>query len=157
MKASIGIIWEQCSDIPAIANNEFIIGKSQIVLNGKVYREGESTQCHTNGGDESEKCLIVCCYDPAEDSWTTLAPLPVQGVGLGAVRGQLVAVGGERDTDSCASNKVYTYNEQSKKWNRTIPPMPTSRIFPGCLSLGSALVVAGGACDSSQENSTNVV
>ena len=39
---------------------------------------------------------------------------------------------------------MYTYDERSQKWKRTIPPIPTARLFPGVLSLQSALVVAGG-------------
>ena len=40
---------------------------------------------------------------------------------------------------------VYTYDERSRKWEQTIPPMPTARQFPGVLSFQSALVVAGGS------------
>ena len=43
------------------------------------------------------------------------------------------------------TNDVYTYDERSKKWKQTIPPMPTARRSPGILSLQSALIVAGGA------------
>ena len=43
-------------------------------------------------------------------------------------------------------SNVYTYDEKSQKWRKTIPPMPTARYFPSILSLQSrsALVVAGG-------------
>ena len=47
------------------------------------------------------------------------------------------------------TNEVYTYNERSRKWKQTIPPMPTVRCFPSVLSLQSALVVAGGSISSS--------
>ena len=40
------------------------------------------------------------------------------------------------------------YDEQSQKWNQTIPPMPTARRSPGVLSLQSALVAAGGSAPS---------
>ena len=40
---------------------------------------------------------------------------------------------------------VHTYyDERSRKWKQTIPPMPTARDSPGVLNLQSALVVAGG-------------
>ena len=39
---------------------------------------------------------------------------------------------------------MYTYDEESKKWKQTIPPMPTARWAPCVLSHQSALVVAGG-------------
>ena len=47
-------------------------------------------------------------------------------------------------SDNGVSNKVFTYNERSRKWKQTLPPMPRARYSPGVLSLQSALVVAGG-------------
>ena len=86
---------------------------------------------------------IIYCYDPSQDKWTTLPPLPVVGFGLGQVNGKLVAVGGVKSGGQ-TSSEVYTYDERSRKWKQTIPPIPTARLFPGVLSLQSALVVAGG-------------
>ena len=101
------------------------------VINGKVY-------CGGGGTDRYDDECIVFCYDPSQDNWTTLPPLPVKLFGLGQVNGKLVAVGGWN------TNVVYTYDERSKKWKQTIPPMPTARRLPSVLSLQSALVVAGG-------------
>ena len=86
---------------------------------------------------------IIYYYDPSQDKWTTLPPLPVRYFGLGQVNGKLVAVGGVKSGNQ-TSSEVYTYDERSRKWKQTIPPMPTARQFPGVLSLQSALVVAGG-------------
>ena len=86
---------------------------------------------------------IIYCYDPSQDKWTTLPPLPVEWFGLGQVNGKLVAVGGVK-SGSQISSEVYTYDERSRKLKQTIPPMPTARHSPGVLSLQSALVVAGG-------------
>ena len=114
------------------------IGKTT-VINGKVYCGGGGTF----GGDDE---YIVYCYDPSQDNWTTLQPLPVRYFGLGQVNGKLVAVGGWKRSDGRATNEVYTYyDERSRKWKQTIPPMPTARCFSGVLSLQSALVVAGGS------------
>ena len=96
------------------------------------------------GDDE----YIVYCYDPSQDKWATLPPLPVRYFGLGQVNGKLVAVGGLTDRrNSDVTNEIYTHDGQSRKWKQTIPPMPTARWFPGVLSLQSALVVAGGDLD----------
>ena len=111
------------------------MGKST-VINGKVYCGGGAT-------DRDDNLYIVYCYDPSQDSWATLPPLPVVLFGLGQVNGKLVAVGGEKSDDS-PTHEVYTYDERSKKWKQTILPMPTARRSPGVLSLQSALVVAGG-------------
>ena len=64
---------------------------------------------------------------------------------MGQVNGKLVAVGGLKKNDYDESSELYTYDERSRKWRQTIPPMPTARSSPGVLSLQSALVVAGGS------------
>ena len=105
-----------------------------MVINGTVYCGGGSTD--SPGGN-----YIVYCYDPSKDKWTTLPPLPVMRFGLGQVNDKPVAVGGRKKS---ITNNVYTYDEGSRKWKQTIPPMPKARRSPGVLSLQSALVVAGG-------------
>ena len=94
--------------------------------------------------ERDEDWYNVYCYDPSQDNWTTLPPLPVKLFGLGQVSSKLVAVGGLKKSEGSTTNKMYTYDERSKKWKKTIPPMPTARCSQGVLSLQSALVVAGG-------------
>ena len=96
------------------------------------------------GNDENDK-YIIYCYDPSQDKWTTLPPLPVKFFGLGQINGKLVAVGGRKKSDHKVTNEVYTYDERLQKWKQTIPPMPTARSSHGVLSLQSVLVVAGGS------------
>ena len=55
-----------------------------------------------------------------------------------------MAVGGTKKRADWSTNEVFTYDEQSRKWKQTLPPMPTARYFADVLSLQSALVVAGG-------------
>ena len=120
-------------------------GGKTTVINDKVY-------C---GGGETDDQYIVYCYDPSQDNWTTLPPLPVKWFGLGQVNGKLVAVGGRKNSDSRVNNEVYTYDERSRKWKQTIPLMPTARHSTAVLSLQSALVVAGG--DTSFREYTDAV
>ena len=93
------------------------------------------------GGDDD---YIVYCYDPSQDNWTTLPPLPVRWFGLSQLNGKLVAVGGWKESVGGPTNEVYTYDENSKNWKQTIPPMPTARDSLNVLSLQSALVAVGG-------------
>ena len=108
------------------------------------YGGGATTAVMVCNDDE----CIVYCYDPSQDKWTTLPPLPVRWFYLGQVNGKLVAVGGAKNinSDYKVTNDVYTYDHDGrrKKWMQTIPPMPTARHSPGVLSLQSALLVAGG-------------
>ena len=84
--------------------------------------------------DDDDEC-IVCCYDPSQDKWTTLPPLPVRYFDLSQVNGKLVAIGGKKKDTGNVTNDVYTYNEQSQKWKQTTPPIPTARYSLGILSL----------------------
>ena len=124
--------WKQCARLPISLS----VGMTT-VINSKVY-------CVGSAKDDVNDNYIVYCYDPSQDKWTTLPPLPVKWFGLGQVNGKLVAVGGSRKSDGKEANEVYTYDERSRKWKQTIPPMPTARYSPGVLSLQSALVAAGG-------------
>ena len=136
-KLQPSITWTQCAELPT----ELSEGKTTII-NGKVY-------C---GGGVAADGYTIYCYEPSQDKWTPLPPLPVRYFGLGQVNGDLVAVGGTTMTadkrmiqcDNIRSYEVATYNKQSQRWEWTIPPMPTARHSPGVLSLQSALVVAGG-------------
>ena len=125
------MIWKQCAELPTRMNN----GKTTII-NGKIYCGGEA--------DDDDDEYTVYCYDPSQDKWTTLPPLPVRYFGLGQVNGKLVAVGGWKKGTGNQTNDVYTYDKRSQKWKQTIPPMPTARCSLSVLSLQSALVVAGG-------------
>ena len=132
-----GITWKECAQLPVGLSG----GRSSII-NGKVYCGGGAC---VNYSDK----YVVYCYNPSQDDWTTLPPLHVRYFSLGQVNGQIVAIGGKKNNDS-RSNEVYTYDERSKKWKQTIPPMPTAKSSPGVLSLQSALVVAGGATSSKE-------
>ena len=138
--------WKRCMDLPIKLN--FL---KSTTINGKVYCGGGQT----DDDDDDEYMYIVYCYDPSQDNWTTLPPLPVRYFGLGQVNGELVAVGGMKKSNERVTNEVFTYNVALRKWMRRVPSMLTARHSPGVLSLQSALVVAGG--DPSSEEYTDVV
>ena len=129
------ITWNQCANIPAKFNS----GQTTTV-NGKVYYGGGVTEV-----SRQDQTYIIYCYDPSQDTWTTLPPLPVKWIGLGQLNGKVVAVGGKRKSDGRRSNEIYSYDERTKKWKQTIPPMPTARHAPGVATIQSMLVVAGGS------------
>jgi hypothetical protein len=93
------ITWKECANLPT----ELSFTKPA-VINGEVYCGGEA--------NDDDNDYIVFYYDPSQDKWTTLPPLPVRFFGLGQVNGTLVAVGGmkkSRFTEN-RSNDVYTYD-----------------------------------------------
>ena len=137
------ITWNKRAELPKKMSHG-----TTLVIDGKVYCGGGEAN------KDSDKHTVYCYY-PSQDKWTTLPQLPVRGFGLGQVHGELVAVGGLNLYQG--TNVVYTYDERSRRWKETIPPIPTARSFPGVLSLQSALIVAGGATLSFPASFTAVV
>ena len=140
--------WERCMDLPIKLS--FL---KSTMINGKVYCGGGQTD---DDDEDDEHMYIVYCYDPSQDNWTTLPPLPVCYFGLGQVNGELVAVGGVKNSnEERVTNEVFTYSVPLSQWMQRIPSMLTARYSPGVLSLQSALVVAGG--DTSNREYTDAV
>ena len=79
--------------------------------------------------DSDVRDNIVYYYDPSQDKWTTLPPLPVKHFGLSQIEGMLVAIGGVKNSKSSSTktNEVHTFDERSRKW---------SRLFLQCQLLG---------------------
>ena len=98
--------------------------------------------------DEVHK-YYVYCYNTVTGNWTTIQSLPVKSFGLGKFDGKLIALGGIT-MEGEESKKVYTYDTKTNSWVSDIHDMPITRVFPGILSLPSALIIAGG------ENSISV-
>ena len=90
-------------------------------------------------GDDSHDVLR---YDNRSDQWSVLPPCPVKFFGLGQLSGKLVIVGG-RDGRAVVGD-VYTYEEETQQWEKSIPPMPTSRIYSTVVTYHSSIAVCGG-------------
>lgn len=96
------------------------------VINGKFYVAGGYN------GFVAEAALDV--YDPATDTWKTLAPLPTAGRAEGAVLlGKLFVVAwGESQTE----RHLYVYNPANNTWATKAPPSklgPVARVDLGGL------------------------
>ena len=107
-----------------------------IVIRDRVYCGGGLA----GGNDEYQ----VFCYSPSEDTWNTLPACDVRYFGLSQVRGKLVTVSGIKKSDRRVTNEVYEFDEVTRSWKQSIPPMPTARFTPAVLSHHSTLTVAGG-------------
>ena len=122
------------------------------VINGKVYYG------RGNCDDDNDKHNLHC-YDPSQNTWTTLPTLPLCYFGLGQVKGELVTVGGAKKTrklsvgdvhsnesgnesdtsedtgyEYVVTNDVYVFDESTQKWKQSIPAKPTSRYSSAVLS-----------------------
>ena len=117
-------MWKSCVNLP-----EALCNGVAAVIDGCVY-------CYFTA-------YLIYCYDPEQDTWTTLPPLPVKWIGLGQINEKLVSVGGIT-RDKRAVNELYTYDMVSHIWEQTFPPMPTARCSPGVLQIQSAFLAVSG-------------
>ena len=124
----------KCADFPLEVSN----GRSAVV-NGKVYFLKGSIIA----AEEEE--TPVYCYDPTQDQWSTLPSLTVRLFGLGHVGGKPVTLGGVKLPPSKERiSDVHTFMENTGKWKKVYPPMPTARSSPMVFSVENALIVVGG-------------
>ena len=82
-------------------------------------------------------------YDTRSDKWSVLPPCPVKFFGLGQLSDKLVTVGG-RDGNADDVGDVYTYEEETQQWEKSIPPMPTPRMYSTVVTYRSSIAVCGG-------------
>ena len=90
-------------------------------------------------GDDS---YYVLRYDTRSDQWSVLPPCPVKCFGIGQLSGKLVTVGGL--DGRAVVGDVYTYEEETQQWEKSIPPMPTPRKWPCVVTYHSSIAACGG-------------
>ena len=90
----------------------------------------------------------VLCYDHKSDQWSVLPPCPEFYFGLGQLSGKLIAVGGCKSISifgvTGATGNLYTFNEDTRRWEKSSQPMPTPRALPIIVSYQSSIAVCGG-------------
>ena len=128
----VQLSYSECTEAPVKMDDGVAIA-----ISGKVYYGGGG--CNS----DDDECYTHC-FNPSQDEWSTLPKLFVRYFGLGEVKGELVTVGGNEAELSVPSKTIHAYDETSKIWKQTIPPMPTARESPAVASLPTHLVVAGG-------------
>jgi N-acetylneuraminic acid mutarotase len=129
-------MWKSCANLPDALNYGMAT-----VIDDCIYCY--FADYNSNLIYSYDPLYLIYCYDPAQDTWTTLPPLPVRWIGLGQINEILVTVGGIT-WDIQMVNELYTYNKVSRTWEQTFPPMPTARRSPGVLQIQSAFLAVGG-------------
>jgi len=81
-------------------------------------------------------------YDASKEAWAELPECPQSYCTLSIVNSQLTAVGGWLSRE--ATNKLLSYNGDSKVWSERFPAMPTKRLLAAVVRADKMLVVAGG-------------
>lgn len=126
-------------------------------LGGKIYVAGgfrwkgkaaEDPVLGHPGIDSSDVAQEVLntheAYDPATDTWTTLAPLPTarHGLALVASGGRLYAIGGAT-AEGKALATVESYDPGTDSW-RSEPALTTPRALLGAVTLADGTILAAG-------------
>ena len=134
---STRIEWKRCTDVPVSWY------RPQIVVSGqKIY---------VGGGVAADLDMFtVLEYDLLGDIWKLHSQSKVVLYGLSYFQGELITVGG--CNIQRVSANISSYEQQNKKWEEKIPPMPTARTTPIVISTDKAIIVCGGAIvDDCQE------
>lgn len=108
-----------------------------VMMRGNVYLGG--------GGTEEAGEYLVFEYAPDMDEWNILPRSPVKHFGVGQLMGRLALVGGRLASSTHAvTADVHFFDEDTRQWVKSIPPMPTARFAPQSLAvrLHSSLVEA---------------
>ncbi len=87
----------------------------------------------------------VEAYDPASNTWTSIAPLPQarNHLGLAALGGKLYAVGGYGQTMRDPNADAWAYDPASDSW-AAIAPLPVPRAAHALVATGDKLFAIGG-------------
>lgn len=126
------LIWSECESLPVP------MGLAQtVMMRGNVYLGG--------GGTEEAGEYLVFEYAPDMDEWNILPRSPVKHFGVGQLMGRLALVGGRLASSTHAvTADVHFFDEDTRQWVKSIPPMPTARFAPAVVSCPTALIACGG-------------
>ena len=144
---------------PAVVHNKWTTGAPMPtatstvavgVIEGQIYVIG--------GGVLPATCLDnTQIYDPAANTWSAGAPLPVgtcNGASAAVVNGILYVFGGGTATES-VTNAVWAYNPQTDSWS-SMSPMPTAKGCSGTAVENDIVYVVGGCGENPQDRLTDV-
>ena len=141
---SLEITWQQCANLP-----QKVWALSVAELDGNVY----ATVIDVEGA-----YFHPLMYDSNNDQWSSLPALPCAYFSLVTIpdRKQLLAIGGVARNNRF-TNKVFLWNEKSRKWTTPYPKMPTARGYCSSISHGPSVIVAGGITCSNPWTITRAV
>src|SRR6266545_872067 len=136
--SSLPGIWERRALFPIRATEV-----SSAALNGRIY-----SLCGITATGNAEGLYV---YDPAADSWSHAASLPISGgadhCNVAAANGKLYLLGAIRIGSSFIEGNTYEYDPSLDRW-RMVARMGTPRGASAVTAIGSRIYVAGGLAQS---------
>jgi uncharacterized protein (TIGR03437 family) len=116
-----------------------VVGASA-VINNMLYAIG--------GANDSAALTVVEAYNPATDTWSTMAPMPIPSDSVNAtVENNIIYVVGGYNTSSGRLATVQAYNPATNSWT-VAAPLLVGKSESAIGLLGSTIVAAGGLANS---------
>ena len=116
---------------------------------GKIYIGGGTV--HRTGAPN-----VIQVFDLSTQYVYTLAPCPVKLFTLVSINNQVVTVGGKTMSDEQVTNKLYSWNEATRQWEESLPPMLTPRHFHTTVVWNNYLIAFGGRIDDEDSMTDSV-
>ena len=143
--------------IPALTSGRYHIKWTQLanlpVPLCFTYAAVQHHKIYVTGNSPVEDAVHqVYVYDINTDQW---GQLPPSGHYLGIphiIGGKLVIVGGRLSDTKRRTNKVSTFDEDSKIWTSYYPDLLSVRSKPGVVSYLKYVIVAGGTSSTAEDN-----
>ena len=114
---------------------------AQIVVMGEKVYMGGGYEATLGDGDR------VFLYDKTDDKWSDI-PHTVKQFGLAIYKGRLITVGGVELESTSLTGEVFTLRADSRRWEKLIPPMPTTRHSLSVITTATSIVAAGGGTNA---------
>ncbi len=74
----------------------------------------------------------VLVYTPEQDIWDELPPPPIWDFTVATLSGRLLVVGGRDKSTLLKTNTILAFDERSRRWVQSLPPMPVAIAWPAC-------------------------
>lgn len=134
--------WSAIAPAPTARNSG-----AAAVIDGRLYVVGgRQALKQADGSLRQVNVAALEVYDPAQDRWTTRAPMPQAqgGLAAAALDGRLYVFGGEQWVpEQKVFAEAWVYEPKRDSWT-ALPALPTPRHGLGAATLGSRIHVFGG-------------
>ncbi|WP_377273101.1 carboxypeptidase regulatory-like domain-containing protein [Peterkaempfera sp. SMS 1(5)a] len=136
---------------------ERIFGASCGGIDGKLYCAG-GLAALTSGGAGGREVEDAFVYDPARDSWTRIADLPIDmsDSAYGVADGRLLVSGGFTDNAENVTAQAYTYDPEMDWWSR-LPSAQAGRNHAVGVVGAEGFYSLGGVADNLATSATTSV
>lgn len=139
-------VWSSAPDAPTARNSH-----SAAVIDGKIYIVGgRQFKEQANGEYANVNVANLEVYDPEEERWETLSPLPqgTGGISAAVLDGKLYVFGGEQWVpEQTVLAEAWVYDPALDQWT-SAPDMKTPRHGTAAGAIGNQIYVFGGATET---------